>query len=213
MLKLKSTNPKAILPSVTHIPSPETLEEATNRIHANVKAIEASAAVIRKRAIEIGRDLATVKKHKHGEFGNYLKAEFQMSVRTAQNYMGVAEFVEVNPDTIDVDLPLSALYALAHASVHPDFLEDVKAAIKNGTIPKTGAGVKKAIAAQHAADNVVAMMPADQAGQKVHNSAVHDAVALLRDHLPKATLAKFAKHCATAGWHELAGALKGTMHG
>ncbi|OBQ67791.1 hypothetical protein A8146_10105 [Mesorhizobium loti] len=209
-MKVKKTEIKAPSKGELSPPSPGTLVTAAQRIHENIKAIEAHAAGIRERAIQIGRDLITVKIHKkHGDFLDYINVEFQMTPRTAQRYMRVAEFTDLNPETIDMKLPLSALYALMEANFAPEILED----IKQKGVPKTGVGIKKAIAAQHTADDVVTMMPVDPTAQKAHDKAVHNAVALLMEHLPEGTLAKLTKHCAAAGWHELTDALKEAAHG
>lgn len=61
------------------------VRSATERIHLRMK--RASEDIV-----EIGRDLIEVKKVlPHGQFGHWLQAEFEMTDRTAQNFIRVAE--------------------------------------------------------------------------------------------------------------------------
>jgi Protein of unknown function (DUF3102) len=51
--------------------------------------------------IETGRDLVAIKeKMPHGDFQLWIDAEFQMSPRTAENYMNAAKFVEGKNATV-----------------------------------------------------------------------------------------------------------------
>lgn len=202
--------PKAILP-----PPPTTLDEAKKRIHANIKDIEAAADAIRKRAVEIGRDLIVVKSFiaKHGDFLEYVQAEFQMQPRTAQRYMRVSEFIEVNPDMMQEGVALSALYAVIDANLAPEVLESIKTGLLKGSIPKTGAGVKKAIAAKSASTVVKAEKANAAAGQKVLDDPVGAFTGTLVQYLPISIIAALAAHAEVAGWHDLAAALKAVGHG
>jgi Protein of unknown function (DUF3102) len=66
--------------------------------------------------IEIGCDLLAVKKRLgHGQFSDWLKAKFGLTVRTAQNYMQVAERFGGKSETVS-HLPPTALYKLAAPS-------------------------------------------------------------------------------------------------
>jgi hypothetical protein len=174
-------------------PPPGSLEQATFNIRTNINEIRADADAIRKRAIWIGRDLIVVKTFiaKHGDFLDYVKAEFQMHPRTAQRYMRVWEFVETNPDFMDEAPDLSALYALTEGNFAPEVLESIKEAMKKGSVPKTKAGVK-AIAAKTSSAVVKSKKP-DPA-----NTAADEAVAFLQKHLG-ADLATFAKLFRKAG--------------
>lgn len=182
--------PKAILP-----PPPTTLEEAKKRIHANIKNIEASADAIRKRAVEIGRDLIVVKSiiAKHGDFLDYVKTEFQMKPRTAQRYMRVSEFIEVNPDMMQEGVALSALYAVMDTNLAPEVLESIKKEVVKGSIPTTGAGVKKAIAAKSSS----AVVKSKKTGGDTAAAAL--AVSILASHLYPQDLENFAKLFRKAG--------------
>lgn len=81
------------------------------------------AARVRERAqqqiasiIETGRDLAGIKeKLGHGQFGEWLLAEFDMNERTAQRYMSAATAFHGKTDIVSY-LPPSTIYALAAPS-------------------------------------------------------------------------------------------------
>jgi hypothetical protein len=84
-----------------------------------------------REVIRIGTYLCGAKVHlPHGQFGDWLKAEFEMSERTAENYMSVARKFASKSETVS-DLPPSLLYKLAAPST-PDtivakVIEDIKA--------------------------------------------------------------------------------------
>jgi hypothetical protein len=104
----------------------------------------AAAERIRNRAqqqimaiMDTGRDLLTVKEQlKHGQFSTWLKAEFNMTDRTAQNYMQAATEFGTKTEIIS-DLPLTALYRLAApstpASVKEAVIDRLKAGERVGT--------------------------------------------------------------------------------
>lgn len=78
---------------------------------------EAAANRIRDRhrtsIIDTGHDLSAVKeKLEHGLFGNWLRFHFDMSERTAQNYMNAAAAFGSAPRVIDV-LPPTTIYKLS----------------------------------------------------------------------------------------------------
>lgn len=83
--------------------------------------IEAKAAAerikerMRGAVVEVGADLIQVKARlPHGEFGKWLKAEFAMTERSAQNYMAAAEIAS-KCETVSV-LKAKTLYLLAAPS-------------------------------------------------------------------------------------------------
>jgi hypothetical protein len=66
--------------------------------------------------IRIGMTLQGAKAHlPHGQFGDWLKKEFDMSERTAENYMSVAKEFGSKSETV-ADLPPNLLYKLAARS-------------------------------------------------------------------------------------------------
>lgn len=72
--------------------------------------------------IDVGADLRQIKERlPHGEFGKWLHAEFNMTERTAQNYMAAAALVE-KYETVSVLRP-KTLYLLAAPSTPSDARE------------------------------------------------------------------------------------------
>lgn len=198
---MATPQPTGILPD-----APTDLEGATNLIRANMKAIEASADTIRKRAIEIGRDLNVMKTMlPHGSFLDYVKAEFGLHPKTARRYVRVWEFIEINPDFMDETPDFSALYELTEGNFAPEVLESIKQGMKSGSIPKTNAGVKKAVAAKTSSAVVKSKTP-DPA-----EAAADAAVAILIDFVPPQERAEFAKLFRKAG-AAFAPAFKGALH-
>jgi hypothetical protein len=68
--------------------------------------------------LAIGKDLAGIKaKLEHGQFSKWIAAEFDMTIRTAQNYMSAAAFVGDKSERVS-HLPMTMIRALA-ASPEP----------------------------------------------------------------------------------------------
>ena len=89
--------------------------------------------------IQIGRDLAMVKAHLgHGHYRDWLKAEFSMSERTANNFMSAYQRFGSNPQAV-ADLTPAVLYALAAPSTTPAVRTEALEMIKQGktVTPKT----------------------------------------------------------------------------
>jgi hypothetical protein len=111
-------------------------------------SVRATAEIIRERMkhsiIETGRDLIQVKaKLEHGAFGPWLDAEFEMSVRTAQNYMRAAELADTKSETVS-HLPATILFRLAAPSTPEAARDDVIARLEMGE-QLTLTGVNRAI--------------------------------------------------------------------
>jgi hypothetical protein len=82
--------------------------------------------------IRMGMTLHGAKAHLlHGQFGPWLKAEFNMSERTAENYMSVAKEFGNKSETV-ADLPLKLLYGLAAPSTPKQIREKVVADLEAG---------------------------------------------------------------------------------
>lgn len=97
---------------------------------------EATAARIRARhrdsIIETGLDLISIKeKLGHGQFGSWLTHHFNMSERSAQNYMNAANAFKATPIVIDA-LPATTIYRLAGKGVPSYLLQNVIADIHSG---------------------------------------------------------------------------------
>lgn len=96
-------------------------------------------------AIETGRDLLKAKSLlPHGEFGPWLKANFEWTAKTAQNYMNAAKLAEKS-ETVSFLKP-AAVVALAAPSVPEAVKSEVIADIAAGKKP-TVKQVKAKIAA------------------------------------------------------------------
>ena len=84
-------------------------KEAANRIRASYK--NSVTAVI-----AIGTDLKTMKDTlDHGAFGEWIASEFEMTSRSAQNYMNAAKFAVGEYETISL-LPAASVYKLTAPS-------------------------------------------------------------------------------------------------
>lgn len=82
---------------------------------------------------DTGRDLIQIKDRiGHGQFGAWLKAEFDMTERAAENYMNAARWLEGKSESVS-DLPATAVYALAAPSAPVAAVNEVVAAIEAGT--------------------------------------------------------------------------------
>lgn len=97
-------------------------------------AIAKIRARIRSARYEIGHDLIAIKSRMdHGTFGNWIAAELGITLRTAENYMNAAKFVEGKSESVSL-LPPSAIYALAAPSAPTDIVQEVLAAVDAGTL-------------------------------------------------------------------------------
>jgi DUF3102 family protein len=82
--------------------------------------------------IRMGMTLHGAKAHlPHGQFGAWLKAEFDMSERSAENYMSVAQAFGSKSETV-ADLPPTLLYKLAARSSPQQIREKVVADLEAG---------------------------------------------------------------------------------
>lgn len=101
------------------------VRKAAQAIHANLRRIE-------KDFLDNGRKLLAVKDDLgHGHFGPWLHAEFQWSVRTAQNYMAVAERFADDYQHVSY-LPSQTIYALAAKNTAKNVVAEVINAAKQG---------------------------------------------------------------------------------
>ena len=74
-----------------------TISEATVRKQAQDAATRIRSKLDKAKAtfLEIGRDLLSIKAMlAHGEFSKWIEAEFDMTIRTAQNMMNAAELAD-----------------------------------------------------------------------------------------------------------------------
>ena len=69
---------------------------------------------------EIGQRLVAVRSHlKHGQFDNWLKAEFGWSRRTAYNFISIYETFDKSATVAQMNATTSALYLMAAPSLSP----------------------------------------------------------------------------------------------
>ena len=84
--------------------------------------------------VQVGADLIRIKERlPRGEFGKWLKAEFNMTERTAQNYMSAAELVG-KYETVSVLKP-KMLYLLAAPSTPEPTRQEILGRLNHGEAP------------------------------------------------------------------------------
>jgi hypothetical protein len=111
-------------------------QEITDNLKSNIKAL----AFV---AIEIGRDLIQMKEEvlQHGQFGPWLEAEFEMTIRTAQRYMRIARrFGDKYDQLSHLNLSIQVLDLLSSPSIDDETAETALAiARENGGLTFTDA--------------------------------------------------------------------------
>ena len=120
---------------VTIEPPPSRFDYSTldatiaETVRATVRRIKTR---MRDAFIEVGRDLLKVKAMlDHGTFGRWLDAEFEMTHRTAQNYMNAAGLVDGKGEIVS-HLPPAVLYRLAAPSIPETVRDNVIARLRKG---------------------------------------------------------------------------------
>src|SRR5207248_9850901 len=95
--------------------------DAADKVRSSAEKIRLTVQKTIEDIIEVGTELLGVKKDVgHGHFGAWLRAEFGWTVRTAQNFMSVAERFGGDPKLIsDLTIQPTAAYLLAAPSA-PD---------------------------------------------------------------------------------------------
>ncbi|MBW4431131.1 MAG: DUF3102 domain-containing protein [Pelatocladus maniniholoensis HA4357-MV3] len=107
---------------------PETQIVVQQHTHKIRTLIRRSARDI----IDIGQNLISVKEQlEHGQFRNWLKAEFDWSVRTAARFMQVATKF-TNANLAHLDIAASALYLLAETSTPNEVQEEILKLAQHG---------------------------------------------------------------------------------
>jgi hypothetical protein len=100
-------------------------EASRSHVQAAAVAIVRSGRKAQESLIDIGQRLATVKEMlPHGQFSDWCQTEFEMSLRTAQRMMAVAETFGGKSDTVSF-LSDSALYLLSGPSVPEEARQEV----------------------------------------------------------------------------------------
>ena len=89
---------------------------------------------LKRNLIETGRDLIGVKERLgHGLFGAWLKAEFNMSERSAERYMNAARLL-AKSDIVS-DLPPTVIHVLSAPSAPSHVVDELLEAAKAGHLP------------------------------------------------------------------------------
>jgi len=101
-----------------------------------VRTAAAQIATLQQRlvtdVVEIGMALVRAKRAVgHGNFGAWIKAEFNWTERTAQNFMSVAEKFGTNAKCVSY-LPLATVYRLAAPSTPDEVREKIVARVEGG---------------------------------------------------------------------------------
>ncbi len=129
------------------------LDEAKRvRIQVKTEAIKSRLKRTAEDIIAIGQDLLDVKKDlDHGEFQNWLKAEFDMSERSAQQFIQVAtKFGGLTKSAKIADLTPTILYLISSPST-PSVIADQVIA---GDIPANTEAIKEASRKQREAEKL-----------------------------------------------------------
>lgn len=122
-------------------------------LRAAAERVRAKDQQARSNLIDIGSDLIKVKaKLDHGQFGAWLKAEFQWDERTAQRYMEVAEKFGDKSDIVSL-LPVAATQKLAARSTPAEVRGAVVARVRAGE-KFTGKAVELMVKAARASKQV-----------------------------------------------------------
>jgi hypothetical protein len=118
----------------------ERARETARRIHG----------VLQRAIIQIGQELLAIKHEmSHGTFTRWINAEMGgTTLRTAENYMRVARWVEGKPETVAL-LPPTVLYALTSPSASTAVVGEVLAAAETGN-PLPVATIKAKVKASKA---------------------------------------------------------------
>ena len=124
-------------------------EEDREEIREKARGIKGRLQRTARDIFEIGAMLTEAKARlPHGEWGNWLEQEFEMSDRMARRFMNSADRLLNKTDTLSV-LPLSALYLLAAPST-PDAVVETVAGQAEAGEKVTVKDIKQAIAAHYA---------------------------------------------------------------
>jgi hypothetical protein len=112
---------------------------------AAAERIRGSRETASEAVIAIGRELIAIKQRlDHGQFGRWLKAEFSMTARTANNYMRVAETFGGEKQKPVSTLPADTLFLLAKSTTPDPIRQQVLERAESGERVSAGS-VRKEI--------------------------------------------------------------------
>ena len=132
-------------PSAANGPEPLTFNYASLDPDVAAGAREAADRIrsrMHNNILETGRDLIAVKERlEHGEFAAWIKAELDISMRTAQNFMNGSRLL-VGKNATVAFLPPTVIYALAGPSAPVAVVNKILEAVEAGA-PITTAQSKR----------------------------------------------------------------------
>lgn len=172
---------------------------AAQRIQAHMLGTKVSI-------LEIGSDLKAIKgKLEHGLFGKWVASECDLSERTAQRYMAVAERFEGKQHILKV-LPVRVIYALAASSTPAGFTDMKLLEIEDGVIPSEGEVALEIAAAKKDAAEPKPIKPKKAVKALSEAQAAKQAVAMIKKRLG-VSFPKFIELLNHGGIHQFMFAL------
>ena len=106
-----------------------------DELRAMAKTIRSGTAMMTAAIIDIGRNLLAAKQAlAHGRFSPWVEAECGFTLRTAQNYMRVAEFTHGKSETVSLLSP-SVIYTMASKKVPLSVVNKVLQLLDSGQVP------------------------------------------------------------------------------
>jgi hypothetical protein len=85
--------------------------------------------------IEIGGNLTQIKNRMpHGQFAAFCDAELGIGLRSAENYMALADLAKTYPPALVARLPARAGYKLAEKSAHSDTVSEIMSEVSKGKL-------------------------------------------------------------------------------
>lgn len=85
--------------------------------------------------IEIGENLTQIKERMaHGQFAAFCDAELGIKLRSAENYMSLAELAKTYPPALVARLPARAGYKLGERSAPTDKVAEIMSEVSNGKL-------------------------------------------------------------------------------
>lgn len=125
-----------LVPNEPELFSYAALDRGTEvEVRQEAAAIKARLRRTAEDIVEIGLSLQRVKSRLvHGQFGPWLRAEFDMSERTAQKFMLIASRYGARISAVPADLGIEALAELAASSTPDEIREAVEAKVAAGEL-------------------------------------------------------------------------------
>ena len=123
--------PAEVMPGAKAVDLPDVVSDVPAGAQASRLAEIAAAArgVMRSSIRELGILLCEAKELlPHGKFEGWARRELGVSLRSAENYMAAARFLEGKTETV-AHLPASVIYRIAAPSAPPELVADIVAGV------------------------------------------------------------------------------------